>query len=237
MVDVTSGVDLVPPPSLPPSLSLQATTPQVAVVPSPAVELRLLSGGEAPVELRLDGYSPVENQEIVLEVSVDDGELAVSSSRVTLTETMQSATVRVSATRRAESGNLVVSALSGAELVGGPRSLPVVVSPRELTVLFEPRAVRLVRGVAAAETASTEVSLSVAPGLESDERLVLELTSGVAGNLEVNPPEATLSSMARTVLVTVTAALGAVSTEVTVLVNDADTSIGERGGVVHAFGG
>ena len=220
-VDVTSGVALAPSPSL----SLQATTPQVAVVLSPADELRLLSGGEVPVELRLDGYSPVENQEIVLEVSVDDGELAVSSSRVTLTETMQSATVRVSATRRAESGNLVVSALSGAELIGGPQSLPVVVSPRELTVSFEPRAVRLVRGVAAAETASTEVSLSVAPGLEGDERLVLELTSGVAGNLEVSPPEATLSSMARTVLVTVTAAPGAVSTEV-VLLEKSGTSIG-----------
>ena len=224
-VDVipTSGVRALRPlPSLPPSLSLQATTPQVAVAFSPAAELRLLSGGEAPVELRLDGYSLIENQEIVLEVSVDEEELEVTPSRVTLTETMQSATVRVRASRRVESGNLMVSALSGAELVGGTQSLPVVVSPRELTVSFEPSMVRLVRGGAAAETTSTEVWLSVAPGLQGDERLVLELTSGVAGNLEVSPVVATLSSMVRAIPVRATASLTTVSTEVTTSVDDAN---------------
>ena len=224
-VDVipTSGVRALRPL---PSLSLQATTPQVVVAFSPANELRLTSGGEAPVELSLADYSLTADQAIVLEVSVDDEELEVTPSRVTLTETMQSATVRVRASRRAESGNLVVSALSGAELVGGPQSLPVMVSPRELTVSFEPSMVRLVRGGAAAETASTEVSLSVAPELEGNERLVLELTSGVAGNLEVNPVVATLSSMVRAVPVRVTASLTTVSTEVTTSMDDADTSIG-----------
>ena len=215
---------------------LKATTPQVAVVFSPAVELRLLSGGAASVALRLDGYSPVENQAIVLAVSVDDVELGVSPSRVTLTEAMQSATVRVSATRRAKSGSLVVSALGGAALVGGPRSLPVVVSPRELAVSFEPSMVRLVRGGAAAETASTEVSLSAVPGLERDERLVLELTSGVAGNPVVTPSEATLSSVARTV--------GRDGDRDLRCGFDGDCGAGEvgnvdreRGGIVHAFDG
>ena len=103
----------------------------------------------------------------------------------------------MSASRRAESGNLVVSALSGAELVGETQSLPVVVSPRQLMVLFDPSMVRLVRGGVVAEMVSTEVWLSVAPALEDDEQLVLELTSGVAGNLDVSPDEARLSSMVR----------------------------------------
>ena len=92
--------------------------------------------------------------------------------------------------RRVESGNLEVSAFSGAVLVGGTQ-LPVSVSARQLAVSFDPSMVRLVRGGAAAETASTEVRVSVAPALEGDERpaldgdeeLVLKLTSGVAGNL------------------------------------------------------
>ena len=200
-----------------PGLTLKATSPRVAVAFFPADELQLTSSGEAPVELHLDGYSLIENQEIVLGVSVDDEELEVNPSHVTLTEAMPSATVRVSASRSAESGNLVVSALSGAKLVGGSQLLPVSVSPRELTVSFEPSAVRLVRGGAAAETVSTQVQLSVAPGLEGDERLVLRLTSGAAGNLEVNPVDATLDSGMRMAEVTVTAAPGAVSTEVVAL--------------------
>ena len=218
--DTSSGVDLAPVPGL----MLKATPPRVAVAFFPAGELRLTSGGEAPVELRLDGYSLIENQEIVLDVSVDDGELEVNPSRVTLTEAMPSAMVQVSASRSAESGNLMVSVVSGAELVGDT-NLPVVVSPRELMVSFEPSAVRLVRGGAAAETTSTQVSLGVMPALEGDERLVLRLTSGVGGNLEVSPIDATLRSMVRTVPVRVTAILTTGSTEVVAL-EKSGTSIG-----------
>ena len=216
----SSGVDLAPLPGL----MLKATTPRVSVAFSPAGELRLPSGGAASVELSLADYSLAGDQAIVLGVLAEGEGLEVSPPSVTLTATSPTAAVQVSASRRAKSGNLVVSADSGAALVGGSQSLPVVVVSRQLAVSFEPSAVRLVRGVAAAEMASTEVSLSVTPALEGDERLVLELTSG-AGNLEVNPPEATLSSMARTVLVTVTVALGAVSTEV-VPSEKSGTSIG-----------
>ena len=63
--------------------------------------------------------------------------------------------------------------------------------------------------------------------MEGDEELALELTSGVAGNLGVNPLEATLSSETRavTVTVTVTAGSGMVSTEVVAL-EGSGTSIG-----------
>ena len=223
-VIASSGVDLAPPPSLPPSLSLQATAPRVSVAFSPADELRLPSGGTASVTLGLADYSLAGNQAIVLGVSADDKGLTVSPPSVSLTATSPTATVQVSASRRVESGNLVVSAVSGAELVGGTQSLPVSVSPRQLAVSFEPSMVRLVRGGAAAETVSTEVSLSVAPALEGDEELVLELISG-DGELEVSSP-ARLSSMVRAVPVRVTASLTTASTEVATSVDDADTSIG-----------
>ena len=188
----SSGVDLAPLPGL----TLKATVPRVAVVFSPAGELRLPSGGEASVTLSLANYSLAGDQEIVLGVSVDDEGLAVSPPNVTLTATTPTATVQVSASRSAESGNLVVSAISGVELVGETQ-LSVVVSRRQLAVSFEPSMVRLVRGGAAAEMASTEVSLNVAPALESDERLALELTPGAGGNLDVSPLVATLRSMVR----------------------------------------
>ena len=216
----SSGVALAPLPGL----ILKATTPRVSVAFSPAGELRLPSGGAASVTLSLADYSLAGNQEIVLGVSAEGEGLEVSSPSVTLTATSPTATVRVSASRRVESGNLVVSALRGAELVDGTQSLPVSVSPRQLAISFEPSMVRLVRGGAAAETASTEVRLSVAPALEGDEELVLELTSG-DGELEVSPP-ARLSSMVRAVPVRVTASLTTASTEVATSVVDADTSIG-----------
>ena len=118
----------------------------------------------------------------------------------------------------------MVSAVSGAVLVGGTQ-LPVSVSARQLAVSFDPGMVRLVRGGAAAETASTEVRVSVAPALQGDEELVLELTSG-AGNLEVSPVDAKLSSMVSAVSVRVTASLTTVSTKVVVSVDDENTSIG-----------
>ena len=212
-----------------PTVTLRSVTPMVSVVFGPADdpvgELSVPSGGEASVELSLDDYPLAEDQEIVLNVSVDGEGLAVSPTSVALTETSPTATVQVSASRRVESGNLVVSAASGAELVGGTQSLPVSVSPRQLVVSFDPSMVRLVRGGAAADTASTEAWLSVAPALKGDERLVLELTSGVAGNLGVNPLEATLSSETRAVTVTVTAGSGMASTEVVVL-EGSGTSIG-----------
>ena len=119
----------------------------------------------------------------------------------------------------------MVSAASGAALADETQSLPVSVSPRQLTVSFDPGMVRLVRGGAADDTASADVSVSVVPALEGDERLTLELTSGVAGNLGVMPNEATLSSETRAVTVTVTAGLGMVSTEV-VAFEGSGTSIG-----------
>ena len=222
-VMVTSGVDLTPPPSLPPSLNLQATLPMVEVVFSPATELQLPSGGEASVTLSLADYSLAGDQMIVLGVSADDDGLEVAPLNVTLTATSPTATVQVSASRRVESGNLMVSAVSGAELVGDTQ-LPVSVSARQLAVSFEPSMVRLVRGGAAAETVSTEVSLNVAPALEGEEELVLELTSGVAGNLGVSPDEATLSSEVTAVEVTVTAS-AAGSGEV-MAAEGSDSSIG-----------
>ena len=207
-----------------PTLTLQSVTPVVSVVFDPADELQLPSGSAASVTLSLDDYDLTGEQAIVLGILADEG-LTVSQSSVTLTATSPLATVRVSASRRAESGNLVVSALSGAELVGETQSLPVVVSPRQLMVSFDPSMVRLVRGGVVAEMISTEVRLSVVPALEGDEELVLELTSGVVGNLDVSPVDATLSSMTKTVTVTVTAGPGMGSTEVVAL-EGSGTSIG-----------
>ena len=191
---------------------------------SPAGELRLLSGERGVGgTLSLVDYSLAGDQAIVLDVSADGEGLEVNPSRATLTETMQSATVQMSASRSAESGNLMVSAVSGAELVGETQ-LPVSVEPRELRVSFEPSMVKLVRGGAAAETASTEVSLSVAPALEGNEQLALELASGNGGPV-VSPDEATLSSMVSAVSVRVTADLMTASTEVVAL-ERSGTSIG-----------
>ena len=220
-VRTSSGVDLGPLPSL----TLKVTPPQVSVAFSPPNQLQLTSGDEASVELHLDGHSWIENQEIVLGVSADDEELEVNPPRVTLSEATPTATVQVSASRSAESGNLMVSAVSGAELVGDTQ-LPVVVEPRQLAVSFEPSAVRLVRGGAAGAIALTDVSLGVAPALEDDEELVLILTPDAASNLGVNPRDVPLNSGNRTADVTVNAGPATFSAEVTTSVNDAETSIG-----------
>ena len=92
-----------------PTLTLRSVTPMVSVVFSPAGELSLPSGGAASVVLSLADYPLAEDQEIVLDVSVDDEELVVSPPSVTLTATSPTAMVEVSASRRVESGNLMVS--------------------------------------------------------------------------------------------------------------------------------
>ncbi len=224
-VEVTpsSGVQVLAPL---PSLTLQAMTPRAEVTFSPAAGLQLTSGGETSVELRIDGYRWISNQQIVLDVSASDG-LTVNPPRVPLTEAMPRATVQVRASRSAESGNLVVSADSGAELVGGPQSLPVTVSPRELTVSFEPSAVTLIRGGVAADEDQMDVLLSVAPGLEGEEqlRLDLSLTSGDDNSLRFRPPLAVFNSEKRMETLTVIADSDAESAEVVVL-EGPGTSIG-----------
>ena len=143
-VTASSGVALVPPPSL----RLQATTPQVMVRFDSPSGLRLTehSTGSLTLGLQADGhaYRPVPDQEVVLLVEVKEGDLSVSTDpstelaegapavEISLSESSPTATVIIIAGAPG-TGVLEVSS-DDVELVGDTE-LPITVRPSSGTTL------------------------------------------------------------------------------------------------------
>ena len=226
-VDVTvtaQGGDGLTLAKLLPEVQVNVVLPRVSAVLTPVSGedvLSFVARDRGMVNVSLEGDALRSPQQAVLRLTASDPRLRINPSEVTLIPGALTTTVSVTADQ-ALSGEIMVSALSGVELVE-VQPLAFEVLRRELAVSFVPAEVSLVRGGAAAPVSSVQVTLRVDPELLGDEEIGVDLSGG---SLEVEPPSVRLSSMSRTATVTVTAGPNSFSGEVTAVPN-ADTRVGD----------